>query len=103
MEYEVLGIPRPDAIIYLRMPLHASLKLLSEKRAAKNKSLETEKDTVEGDLNYLTKSYEAANWLAEREGNWNIIQCEANEKIRSREDIHIQIVSLVSEMIENAK
>ncbi len=101
MEYKVIGIPRPDAVIYLRMPLHASLKLLSEKRAAKNDALESDKDVVESDTQYMTRSNKTADWLANREGNWHIIECEKNTVLRSIDDIHAEIAGVVNRLMKS--
>jgi dTMP kinase len=92
MEYDVIGIPRPYAIIYLRVPVETSLKLLTEKRATKNEHLgENERDTVEEDRQYLERSHVTANWLAEREGNWHVIECANVAGMRSIDDIHEEI------------
>jgi dTMP kinase len=101
MEYEVLGIPRPNAIIYLRVPVEISLKLLSEKRKAKNGGLEDgEKDTVEEDRNYLKRSHETANWLAGHESNWHIIDCIKDGAMRTREDIHAEVAGSISQILD---
>jgi dTMP kinase len=100
MEHQVLNIPKPDAIIYLKVPLEISLKLLSEKRKAKNGGLmDGEKDTVEEDRNYLERSHETANWLASHEPNWHIVDCVKDGAMRTREDIHAEINEIVSRLL----
>jgi dTMP kinase len=102
MEHEVLGIPRPDAIIYLRVPVEISLNLLSEKRKAKIGGLEDgQKDTVEEDRNYLERSHDTANWLASHQPNWHIIDCLKDDTMRTREDIHAEVVQVISSMLPN--
>lgn len=92
MEFDVLGIPRPDAIIYLRVPVERSLALLSEKRATKNQHVgESGKDMVEEDRQYLERSHETANWLATQESNWHVIVCEKDGAMRTIEDIGAEI------------
>jgi dTMP kinase len=99
MEHEVLGIPRPDAIIYLRVPVEVSLALLSEKRKAKSSELEDgQKDTVEEDRNYLERSHETANWLASHQPNWHVIDCMKDDSMRSREDIHEEVARVVDSL-----
>ncbi|HEX2792169.1 MAG TPA: thymidylate kinase [Candidatus Paceibacterota bacterium] len=101
MEHEVLRIPRPDAIIYLRVPVETSLGLLSEKRAQKNAALgEASKDMVEEDRAYLERSHETANWLLERQPNWQAIECMENGRIRSIESIHEEVWAAVSRLLE---
>jgi thymidylate kinase len=95
-----LEIPRPDTIVYLRVPLEVSLVLLSEKRKAKIGGLaDGQKDTVEEDRNYLERSHETANWLASHQPNWHIIECSVESGMRTREDIHSEVASVVSQML----
>jgi dTMP kinase len=101
MEYEVLDIPRPDAVIYLRVPVAISARLLAEKREAKNRMLpEGEKDTVERDEEYVERSYASAETLAEGEGNWHMIDCVAGEGIRTPHDINEEVFAVVKRILE---
>ena len=91
VEFGILDIPRPDLTVYLRVPIETSLKLLGEKRAAKNIELgERERDVVEEDRSYLERSIATADWLVKREG-WGVVECMEGEVLRSREDIHESI------------
>jgi dTMP kinase len=99
MEHEVLSVPRPDAIIYLDVPVEISLKLLTEKRAAKNQTLAAGvKDTVEEDRQYLERSHETAGWLAARQPNWHIIRCMEGERLRSPEEIHMEVRTIIEKL-----
>lgn len=96
MEHEVLQIPRPDLIIYLRVPVEMSLELLLKKRAAKNQMLGAGvKDTVEEDRTYLERSHQTANWLAAHQPNWRVIDCTGQGSMRSIEDIQIDVRQIV--------
>lgn len=87
VEFEILGIPKPDCTVYLRVPLETSLKLLSEKRKAKNLELgERERDVVEEDRNYLERSIATAEWLVQREG-WSVVDCMEGSELCTREAI----------------
>ena len=101
MEHEVLKIPRPDVIIYLKVPLETSLNLLQEKRGKKNRELGVQdRDTVEEDRNYLEQSHKTAGWLSEKQGNWHVIECaSADGTMRSVESIHKEIRTLVTSLI----
>jgi dTMP kinase len=101
MEHEVMGVPRPDLIIYLRVPVETSLKLLLEKRAAKNQLLGAGvRDTVEEDRTYLERSHETANWLASHQKNWRVVDCESEGGIRSIESIQDEIRQIVDEVMK---
>lgn len=100
MEHDVLKIPRPDLIVYLRVPVETSLELLLKKRAAKNQLLGAGvKDTVEEDRIYLERSHETANWLAARQQNWKVIDCNDGKEMRSTGDIHAEIRTIVDEAV----
>ena len=102
MEHGVLKIPRPDRIIYLRVPVEISLKLLLEKRATKNQHLGVNiKDTVEEDRTYLDRSHETANWLASQQSNWSIVDCAPQGTMRSIEDIHSEVYAIVGNAMKS--
>lgn len=99
MEYEIVGIPKPDAIIYLDVPVEVSLELLTNKRAQKNAMLGgLDKDTVEEDRQYLENSHETARWLAERQQNWHFVKCMGESGLRTREDIHAEVVKIFEKL-----
>jgi len=98
MEHTTLGIPKPDAVIYFHVPLEISQALLEEKRAVKNEGVEG-KDTVESDREYLSRSYDTAKWLSERQPNWHVIECAEGGKMRSREAIHEDVYRVVSGLL----
>jgi dTMP kinase len=100
MEHEVLGIPRPDAIIYLDVPVEVSLELLTQKRAAKNQILaDGERDTVEEDRNYLERSHTTAQWLAGRQSNWHVVSCLEGGELRSPEAIHTEARTVIEKLL----
>ncbi len=99
VEHQVLKIPRPDLVVCLDMPVDMSLKLLSEERARKNSELtEGEMDVVEKDRMYLERSLESAKYLARTHKNWHVVECVSDGALRSREDIHQDIVTIVSKL-----
>lgn len=100
MEYGTFGIPRPDAVLYLRVPLETSLGLLQEKRAVKSNVLaEGEMDTVESDMTYLKNSIATAEWLLANQKNWKDIDCMSDGALRTREDIHGDVVRAVEDLL----
>lgn len=99
MEHEVLKVPRPDAVVYLRVPIEISLALLAKEREAKNKALEGEaQDVVEKDRMYLERSIESAEHLS-REPNWHAIECAEDGAIRSPEAIHEDVHKAVTALL----
>lgn len=90
MEYEIFGIPRPDAVVYLPVPVEFSVQLLG---AEKKKS-----DTVETNRSYLENSAKTAEWLC-RKNKWIKISCVRNNSLRSIEEIHGEIFGKVEGLL----
>ncbi len=100
MEHEVLGIPRADAVIHLRVPVDISLALLAKIRASKNPLLKPgEKDVVEKDRMYLERSVESAERLAATQEGWHQVECLKEGAIRTPEEIHEDVYAIVSKLI----
>ncbi len=99
MEHEVLNVPRPDAVVYLRVPIETSVELLAKEREAKNKALDGEaQDTVEKDRMYLERSRESAEHLS-REPNWHAVECVEDGAMRSPDAIHEDVYKAVSKLL----
>ena len=93
-EYDKLGLPRPDMVIYLDMPVDVSQKLLLERY----KGDESKKDIHEGNIKFLNNCRKAALFTAERQG-WEIISCSENGCALSIEAIS----KAIKERLENIK
>ena len=85
-EYELLGIPSPDTVIYLDVDPSVSQKLME----GRYKGDENRKDIHERNVQYLIQSRKAAAYCAERLG-WRVIRCSEAGKIRSIEEISSEI------------
>lgn len=86
-EYNKLGLPRPDRVVFLDMPLEMSQRLLLERYRGEEK----QKDIHERDLAFLAACREAALYAAEREG-WIILPCADENGLLPREIMTEQIV-----------
>lgn len=91
-EYEKLGIPKPDLVIFLDMPIEVSQKLMTSRYGGD----ESKKDVHEANVEFLKKCRKAALYTAEKQG-WTVIQCSDGEKPYSIEEIHEQIINKVKE------
>ena len=96
-EYEKLGLPKPDLVLFLDMPPACARKLMADR--ANKITGEAEKDIHESDKNYLERSYENAMGIAKMAG-WQIVHCAEGENIRSIEEISDEIYNLVKMNIE---
>ena len=70
LEYNKVGIPKPDKVIFLDMPIDVSQKLLS----GRYKGDEAKKDIHESDTAYLEKCRKAAMFTAAY-SDWTVIPC----------------------------
>lgn len=97
LEFEKIGIPRADLVIFINMP-HKYAKMLMENR--KNKiNGEAKKDIHERDEEYLKKSYENACEIAKKQG-WSEVCCVENDRLKTIEEISEEIYRLVSSCLE---
>lgn len=87
LEYNKVGIPKPDRVIFLDMPIEVSQKLLS----GRYKGDEAKKDIHESDTAYLDQCRKAAMFTAKYSG-WTIIPCAKHGEPRSIEDISTDIL-----------
>ena len=89
-EFGKLGLPKPEKVFYLSMPVERSQQLLSERYEC-NGAI---RDIHERDLAYLERSYEAAEWCCERLG-WERVECVRCGLLRSVEEIQAEISTKV--------
>lgn len=89
-EYEKLGIPAPDMVVYLKVDPEVSQQLMTGRYHGD----ESKKDIHESNLAYLEKSREAAQYCSEKLG-WKIVECCVDGKMRSMDEIHGQIAEYV--------
>ena len=94
-EYDRLGLPRPDLVIYLDVPTEFTEQMMRSREAATG----TTADIHEQDLSYLAHCRKVGRGAAELCA-WTVIHCVENGKIRSIEDIHNEIRRHVTACLE---
>ena len=95
IEYEKVGIPKPDLVIFLDMPVEISQKLLS----GRYKGNESSKDIHERDVDYLNRCRRAAKFVADYSG-YKTVSCASDGEPRSLNSISDEILSLVLGALE---
>ncbi len=78
-EYELLGIPKPDAVLFLDLPPQLAI--------ANIRSRGEKTDIHEKDASYLERCYECASYAADKLG-WLRIDCTQDGAMLSIEQIH---------------
>lgn len=89
LEYGVFGLPRPDAIIYLNVPIEITQALVRKKGQKKKKVYLRKggKDTVEDSLKYLKGSRKSALSIIQKTNTWIPIACAPKGSLLSRESV----------------
>ena len=77
-EFGKLGLPRPDRVIFLDMPVEGSQKMMSRRYEGD----EAKKDVHERNVQFLNACREAALYTAER-WNWSVVRCWEGEEPRT--------------------
>ena len=67
-EYNKIGIPKPDLVIFLDMPVEVSQRLMT----ARYDGDESKKDVHEANVDFLNKSRKSALYTASKQG-WAVI------------------------------
>lgn len=88
LEYNKVGIPKPDKVIFLDMPVEVSQKLLTGRYHGD----EAKKDIHESDTVYLDKCRKAAMFTADYSG-WTVIPCAKDGNARTVEEISQDILA----------
>ena len=94
-EYDKLGLPCPDLVIYLDVPTGFTEKMMRSREAATN----TSADIHEQDMGYLATCRRIGKAAAEFY-NWTVIDCVRDGAMRSIEDIHDEIYAHVMACLE---
>jgi dTMP kinase len=90
-----MGLPRPDLVLYLDMPTERAVELLRQRE----ETTHTQGDIHELDTGYLSACRTCALQAAEHLG-WRKVACLREDgTLRSIEDIHGEIWTLVSPLL----
>lgn len=95
-EYDLLGIPKPDGVIFLDMPVDVSQKLLASRYAGD----EAKKDVHERDVAYLAACHEAAAYCAEKLG-WITVSCAENGAPKPVDVIAEEVYAHANKLLNN--
>ncbi len=93
-EYKKMGIPEPDCVIFLDMPVEISQKLLMKRYQGDS----GKKDVHERDVEYLRACHKAAAY-ASKKLSWNVILCGENMEPFSFEYISQKVYDCVKKEI----
>ena len=96
LEFDHMELPRPDLVLYLDVPTELTERLLRKREEINH----TNADIHEQNMDYLRlcrkTGLEAASYYG-----WTVVHCEKDGEMRSIEDIHEEVYSLVKQCLED--
>lgn len=98
IEYEILGIPRPDLVIFLHVTPEIGQKLVGhkgEREYTQGKS----HDIHEADIALLQRTEQVYLEMVE-DKEWITIDCVKNGEIMSKEEIHQKVLEAVKKFLD---
>lgn len=97
-EYKKMGIPAPDAVVYLSVEVEVSQRLIAERYHGDTNKM----DIQEKDVEYLARSRAAAEYCARKLG-WERIVCTKEENgqrvMRSADEIHAEVMDRLAGLV----
>lgn len=94
-EYRLLGLPAPDLVVYLRLGIETSQRLMSERYHGDEKK----KDIHESNLSYLEQAHLAADYCASKY-NWKTVECAERGSLRCIDEIGADVWNMAACTIE---
>jgi len=92
-EYDLMGLPKPDLVLFLDLPSDMTFTNLYTRQQDKG-------DIHELDHDYLEKCRESALELCGRYG-WHRVQCAPDNKLRTVQEINDELLHGVLEALKN--
>lgn len=87
-EYRLLGLPKPDLVIFLDIPVDTALANIEKRGEAKD---------IHETRAYIEKSRESALFSAKRYG-WRVLDCAADGQMRPAADICGDILKMIKDL-----
>lgn len=97
LEYKINKLPKEDYVIYLQVSHNIGMSLTNGKGKRdylKGKVI----DIQEADQNYRKKTEHLYDKLSQERSNWHTIKCMDNDKIRTKENIHLDIIDTLQKI-----
>lgn len=94
-EYEKIGIPAPDKVVFLDMPVEVSQRLMTSRYGGD----ETKKDVHEANVEFLNACREAALYAADKYG-WSVVNCAENGEPLPIEVINDEVYRILLDVLK---
>ena len=102
LEYQMFGIPRADAVLFLYVPTKIAQKLVDLKGKEMRKYANGKKrDIHEASSSHLLETEKAFLQLCRSQPEWKRIDCVRNGKILFKEQVHARIWDAVQAILRS--
>ncbi|HBH46756.1 MAG: hypothetical protein A2445_05095 [Candidatus Jacksonbacteria bacterium RIFOXYC2_FULL_44_29] len=91
LEYEILGLPKPDLVVCLYLPARMAYTLITKRGRPK--------DIHEADIMHLNAAANQALKLCRQHKTWRLLRCHRGNTILSREEVAKQLWRLTAPFI----
>ena len=95
VEYGIFGLPKPNLTVVLSVSIEHREAILAQMVEKGEKTA----DLAEKDKEHQERVASCVEWLATIRPNWSTIQCSAGDDLRSREDIHEELFSILKPLL----
>ncbi len=99
LEFEILGIPRPDLVVFLNVPPKIHQNLIAHRARQMQLPIAKKADIHERSKQHLTDSYKRACSLVKKYKNWREIVCTEEDKMLSIDVIAEHIWQVVKKSL----
>lgn len=100
MEYKIMGLPKPDKIIYLNMPPEIAYQLVLKKDKLSRQYINGDKqDMLESDLEHQRKATKQAMSLLNSHYDWAEIKCAENGQLLPKQAIAESVWQVASKLL----
>lgn len=93
-EYNKLGLPKADKVIFLDLPVEISQRLLTKRYNGD----ENKKDIHESNVGYLKRCRKSALYAAKHQ-HWDIVPCYDNDNILNINIIFKKLIDIIHEVL----
>ena len=101
IEFTIFGLPRPDVVLLLDLPVNVAQRLIAQKTARNYTNQKA--DIQEADGLYLEQVRDVYHELAQSEPNWRTIACCNGDRLRTVPEIADEIWRYVEGTLIDAK
>jgi dTMP kinase len=97
MEYQILGVPRPDIVFVLYMPAEKAVELNAKKEKRAYIEGAGNRDGHDGNIDHLKSAEKTYLWLANKHhATHKIIECIEDDRLLEPQEIHERVWSHLS-------